>query len=93
MTGVGLVWPVNAIAVRGARPDSGQVTMPDLIGVLGEYDPLQFLLAIVVKDAHFYLGGMGRKDRKVRTSTIPNRTDRMRSAFFNPISPDFNHCG
>src|SRR5262249_29897719 len=50
MTGLGLVGSVDTVAVGSARADGGEVAVPDLVGVFGKCDSLQFLLAVIVKD-------------------------------------------
>ena len=59
MAGVGFIGSVDAIPVHRARADIGEITMPDLIGVLRQFDPLQLLLTVFVENANLYLGGMG----------------------------------
>ncbi len=81
MAGVWLVWSVNPIPVDRARAHIGQITMPDLIGVFRQLDPLQFLLAVFVEKADFHLGGVGRKYGEVCALPIPGCTSGMRQAF------------
>jgi hypothetical protein len=54
-----LIGPVHAIAVHRARADVGKIAMPDLIGILRQFNPLQLLLAVFIKNADLYLSGMG----------------------------------
>jgi hypothetical protein len=59
--GIGFIRPMDAIAVHRARANIRKIPMPDLIGVLRQFDPLQLLLSVFVENADFYLGGMGRE--------------------------------
>jgi hypothetical protein len=69
--GFRLIGPVHPIAVDRASTHVGDVAMPDLIGVLRQFDPFELLLAFVVEEADLYLGGMGGEESKVRALSIP----------------------
>jgi len=56
---------VDPVAVDRAGAGIRQVTVPDLVGVFGELDPLDLLLALVVEQAELDLGGVGREQGEV----------------------------
>ncbi|MCY1418087.1 hypothetical protein D9M71_336340 [compost metagenome] len=61
VSGVGLVGAVHPVAVDLSRMGVGQVAVPDLVGVFGQVDALQFGLAGGVEQAQLDLGGVGRE--------------------------------
>jgi hypothetical protein len=69
--GLRLIGPVNPVPVDRSGPHTRQIAMPDLIGVLGQLDPLQLLFAVFVEQADLYLGCVGGEDSEVRALSIP----------------------
>ena len=57
--------------------------MPDLIGVLRQFDPFEFLLAFVVEEADLYLGRVGGEESEIRALSIPRSTSWVGKAFFD----------
>ena len=56
---VRLVRPVDAVAVELIGLNVGQVAVPDLVGLLGQYDLLRLLPGVrPVEEAEFDLGGV-----------------------------------
>ena len=51
MTRIGIVGAMDTIAVNRARSDAGQITVPDLVGMLGQLNAGEFLLALRVQCA------------------------------------------
>jgi hypothetical protein len=49
MTLFGLVRSVHSVAVHGAGSETGQVTMPDFIGVLGQLDAIELLFPLGIE--------------------------------------------
>src|SRR5262245_27376225 len=58
MTGIRLVWTIYAVAIRRPGRDCRQVTVPDLVGVLGQGNAIELALSRFVEDADFDAGGM-----------------------------------
>src|SRR5690606_6071174 len=81
MTLLGLVGPVNAIAVDRARAEPFDVAMPDLVGIFGQLDALELPLAVAVEQAQLDLGRMRREQREIDPFTVPAGTAGMRQAF------------
>jgi hypothetical protein len=75
---VRLVRAVDAIAVERAGPDVGQVAVPDLVGELGQRDPLELLLAAGVEEADLDLRRVRREEREVDALAVPRRSARIR---------------
>ena len=71
VAGLGLVGAVDAETVDGARPRFRQIAVPDLVGIFGQFDPLALGDAVIVEQAEFDLGGVGREDGEVDAETIP----------------------
>ncbi len=69
-----LVGAIHAIAVDLAGMSVGQVTVIDLIGVFGQFDAFEFLLASGVEQAQLDLGGVGGKQREVHAQAVPGCT-------------------
>jgi len=66
------------ISVQEPGAGLGKVTVPDLVGLLGERYPMEFPPAGGIEQAEFDLFGMLRKDRKIYTFSIPGRPQRVR---------------
>ena len=79
--GFRLIGPVHPIAVDRARTHIGEIAMPDLIGVLRQFDPFELLLAFVVEEADLYLGCVGGEDSEVRALSIPRGASWVGKAF------------
>jgi hypothetical protein len=75
VTGRRFIGPVHAIAIDRARSRIGQVAVPDLVGVLGQRDPLDLRLAVGVEQAELDLGGMGREQGEVDAKSVPRRAE------------------
>jgi len=71
MAGVRLVGAVDAIAVDLPRVRVRQVAVPDLVGVLGQLDALDFGLALVVEQAQLDLCRVRREDGEVDAKAVP----------------------
>ena len=78
---VRLVGAVDAVAIKGAGSDLGQVPVEDLIGVFGQLEPRDLLVAGAVEEADLDLGGVGGKERKVGALAVPARAEREGRAF------------
>ena len=76
-----LVGTVHAVAVDRARPCIGQVTVPDLVGVLRQGDALDLAPAALLEQAELDLGGVGREQGKVDAQTVPGGAERIGEAF------------
>ncbi len=71
MPGLGLVGAVDAVAVELAGADIGHIAVEDLVGIFGQRDPLDLLLAVVVEQAELDLGGVGGEDREIGALAVP----------------------
>ena len=80
---VRLVRPVDAIAIQGARPHLGQVAVEDLVGVFGQLDPRDLLVAGAVEEADLDLGGVGGEEREIGALAVPARPAREGRAFLD----------
>src|SRR3954454_3351945 len=76
------VGPVYAVAVNCSRRDFGQVSVPDLVRIFGEFDPLYFSL-LRIEQAHLNLRGVGGEQRKISPLPIPRGTTRKRISLFD----------
>ena len=56
---LGLVGPVDAIAVQQTRPCLGQIRVPVGIGALANVDALQLVPAGVIEETQLHLLGVG----------------------------------
>ena len=65
-----VVGPVDAVAVELAGPRVRQVAVPDLVGVLGQHDPLELALAAGIEQAELDLLGVGAEQGEVDAPAI-----------------------
>ena len=79
-----VVGAVDAIAVELARADVGQVAVPDLVGVLGQHDPLQLALAAGIEQAELDLLGIGAEQGEVDAPAIEGGAQRIGGTGPNP---------
>ena len=68
-----LVRAMHPIAVDGARSGVGKEAVPDLVGVFGQLDALDLLLALIVEKAQLDLGRSGGEKGEVHTKPGPGR--------------------
>jgi hypothetical protein len=78
------VRPVHAVGVDRARAEVAEVTVPDLVGVLEELDPLELPLALVVEEAELDAGRVGGKEREVHPEPVPGGAKGVWAAFGQP---------
>ena len=79
-TGLRIVGPVNAIAVKQPRSCVRQVTMPDLIGLLAQRNALDLAAAFRVEQAQLDTFGVLGKQPEVHAFPVPGRAQRVRPA-------------
>ena len=77
---LGVVGPMDAVAVELARADVRQVAVPDLVSVLGQHDPLELALAAVVEQAQLDLLGVGAEQREVHAAAVEGGAQRVGGA-------------
>ncbi len=77
---VRLVGTVDAIAVKLAGADLGQVAVPDLVGVFRKRHPGQLAPSAAVEEAELDPAGVGGEEREIRARSVPGRTERKRTA-------------
>ncbi len=73
-----IVGPVHAVAVELARPDLGQVAVPDLVGEFGQRDPLGLAPSLRIEEAELDLLRVGGEDGEIDPASIPGRAKGMR---------------
>ena len=78
---VRLIRAVDAVAIKGAGADLGQVSMEDLVGVFGQLDPRDLLVARAIEEADLHARGVGGEEREIGALAIPARPERERRAF------------
>lgn len=74
---LGLIRAVNAIAVESSRTNIGQIAVPDLIGVFGQFDTGGFLAAVGAEQAQLDPLRVGGKQGKIGARTIKGGAQRM----------------
>src|SRR5687768_8384032 len=81
---LGLVRPVDAIAIE--LPGHGLVAIhvPDVFGALRQGNALQLAPALAVEQAQLDLFGISREQREIHAAAVPCRTERMRSPTRSP---------
>src|SRR5580704_16462115 len=75
------VGAVHAVAVECPGPDPSDVTVPDLVRVLGKADARRLALARLVEQAYLDLARMRREQRKIDAFAVPGRAQRPWQAF------------
>ena len=61
--------------------------MPDFVGIFGQIEALDFVLAGLVEDAELDLGGVRREQREIDAEAVPCRAERKRPAFTDGRAP------
>src|SRR5580700_3281920 len=82
----GIVWPVDAIAIKLIGPHVRQIAMPDLVGVFGQHDASLLVLARALEQAQFDLFGMRREQCEVDPLAVPRRPKRVGKPRPDPAS-------
>ena len=72
---LGLIGPVNAIAIELSGRDVVQIAVPDIFGALGQFDAFEFAAALAVEQAELDLLRVGGKQRKVGAPAVPACTE------------------
>ncbi|ESW38747.1 hypothetical protein O164_16040 [Pseudomonas taiwanensis SJ9] len=72
---------MHAVAVDQPWVSVRQVAVVDLVGVFGELDAFDFVLAGGVEQAQLDLGGIGREQGKVDPKAIPGGAEGEGQAF------------
>ena len=91
VAGVGRVRPVDAVSVDGARPDVGDVAVPDLVGEFGQLDSRRLAIALPVEEAHFHFRRVRGEQREVDALAVPAGAARVRLAFADGMCIDGGH--
>lgn len=71
---------MDTVSVNSGRSNVRQITVPDLIGVLGKCDSLEFTFASLVEQAQLDFGGVSRKESEVCTLAVGRPTLRRKDA-------------
>ena len=78
-----LVRTMDAVAVERAGPDTGQIAVPDLVGVFRQHHALGFRAGLFVEQAQFDAVCVSGKDRKIGAVSIPVGTALVRITRFD----------
>jgi len=71
----GLVGSMNPISIKQFWPSFGQIAVPDLVGLLGHVDAVQFAPAGFVEEAEFDFLRMFGEDGEIDSFTIPGSAE------------------
>src|SRR3954447_7539690 len=66
-----LVRTIDAVAVELSRRDVVQIAVPDVLGPLRQFDPLDLPSALAIEQAELDLFGIGGKQGKIGPSSVP----------------------
>src|ERR1700685_455339 len=66
---------VNAVAVKLAGRDVVQITMPDVLGALGQFDAFDLAPALAVEKTELDLLRIGGEQREVGPASVPACTE------------------
>ncbi len=83
MPGLGLVGPVDAIAVKRAGADVRQIAVKNLVGIFGQFDAAQLAFAFFVEQTDLDLGGVGGKQGEIGALAVPVRALRIGQTLFD----------
>ena len=78
---LGIVRAVHAVSVDSAGASVGQVAVPDLIRVFGQFDAFQLAFASCVEKAELDFRRKGGEQRKIHAESVPRRPKRVRQTF------------
>src|SRR6476620_1105144 len=68
---LGLVGPVDAIAVKLSGRNVVLITMPDVLGPLRQLNAFELAAALGIEQAEFDLLRIGREQRKISAPPVP----------------------
>src|SRR5258708_24809451 len=72
---LGLIGPVNAIAIELSRRNVVQITVPYIFGTFGQFDALEFAATLTVEQAKLDLLRVGGEQRKIGAPAVPACTE------------------
>src|SRR6266511_2608282 len=78
--GLRIVRPVNAIAIEQPRSRVGEVTMPDLIGLLAQRNAFELAPALGIEQAELNVLRMLREKPEIDALAVPGGAERIRPA-------------
>ena len=84
MTLLGRVRPVGAKPIASRRSDPLDMAVKDLVGVFGQLEAFDLLLAIVIENTDVHAGRVGGENGEIRPSFVRCRAERVRLAFADP---------
>ena len=74
---LGCIASMYAITVQNARPDPGQITVPDMIGLPTQGDAMHLAPALGIKQTQFHTLGALREQGEVHALPIPGGPQRI----------------
>ena len=77
MAKIRLVRPIHPIGIHGAGASAFEISIPDLIGKVGQRQTIQLASAIFREQAQLNFFCMRRKQGKIHPVTIPGAAQRM----------------
>ncbi len=83
MASVRRIGAVHAVTINRVRADIGEIAVPNLIGIFGEFDAIELLSSGLIKDADLDFGGVRGKDREVGALAVPGSAARVGQPFLN----------
>src|SRR5207302_2720603 len=72
---LGLVGPVNAVAIELSGRNVVQIAVPDIFGAFRQLDAFEFTTALTVEQAKLDLLRVGREQRKIGAPAVPACTE------------------
>ena len=76
---------MDAITVDLPRPGVWKIAVPYLVGIFGQFDALQFLQPVSIKQAKLDFCRIGGKQGEVHAEAIPGRTQREWAALLHAV--------
>src|SRR5262249_17988997 len=77
-TALRIIGTIDPVAVGLSRRDIVEIAVPDVLGALGQRDPLDLASTVAVEQAKLDLLGVGGKQCEIGAAPVPGRPERMR---------------
>jgi hypothetical protein len=79
-TFLGRIGTVHPVTVNLARPDVGNIAVPNVVAALRQNNAFEFAAALLVEQAQLDLLRMGREQREIGAAPVPGGAQRVRRA-------------
>ena len=87
-----IVRAINTISVQRSGFDFRQIAVPNLIGVLRQYDTPQLAIAARIEDTQFDFFCVFGEEREIHAAAVPRCAQRVRTTRENGRANEWSHA-